>query len=302
MRQIGTVGSARDAERLTDYLLTKGIRCRVDSSDGAAAIWVYDEDQRDEATRELGAFNEHPTDPRYDEASRQARELERKAAADEKRYRKNVVELRTRWDSRTAGRRPVTILLVALSCAVAVTLGFGGAESGIERLSELWFTPPVFVDQRLLGFAYLSATLRGQWWRLVTPIFIHMSLLHLVFNMFWTIDLGSQIELRRGSWRMLGIVLAIAVFSNLGEYWWSSSPQFGGMSGVVYGMFGYLWIKSRIDAAAGFFMHPTTVIVMMLWFVLCLTGAVGSVANGAHAAGLATGALMALLPTAWRRL
>ena len=95
MRQIGTVSSARDAKRLADYLLTKGIRCRIDPADAEAAVWVYDEDQRDEATRELDEFKEHPADPRYDEASRQARELERKAEAEEKRYRKNVVELRT---------------------------------------------------------------------------------------------------------------------------------------------------------------------------------------------------------------
>ena len=203
MRQIGTVSSARDAKRLADYLLTKGIRCRIDPADAEAAVWVYDEDQRDEATRELDEFKEHPADPRYDEASRQARELERKAEAEEKRYRKNVVELRTRWDSRSVGRRPVTILLVALSCAVALTSGFGDRADGIERLSELWFTPPVIVDGRLLGFGYLSATLQGQWWRLVTPIFIHMFLLHLVFNMFATIDLGSQVEMRldRGGWR-----------------------------------------------------------------------------------------------------
>ena len=195
----------------------------------------------------------------------------------------------------------MTILLVALSCAVALTSGFGDRADGIERLSELWFTPPVIVDGRLLGFGYLSATLQGQWWRLVTPIFIHMFLLHLVFNMFATIDLGSQVEMRLGSWRMAGMVLAIAVVSNLCQYLYDG-PLFGGMSGVAFSLFGYIWIKSRVEPASGFYMHQTTVMVMLVWFVLCFTPVLGGVANGAHAAGLATGALMACVPVAWRRL
>ena len=50
MRQIGTVPQAGDAQRLADYLLTLGIRCRVDARAGEpSAIWVFDEDHRDQA-------------------------------------------------------------------------------------------------------------------------------------------------------------------------------------------------------------------------------------------------------------
>jgi GlpG protein len=301
MREIGTIPEARDAQRLADYLLTLGIRSRVDALPQGASIWVYDEDQREQARQELGQFLSNPADPRYDEASRQARLLERQAAAQEKKYRKNVVDLRGRWDSPGAGRRPVTISLVAISCAVALLIGFGNSNEHIAALGELWITPPVVVDGHFLGFTGILATFRGEWWRLVTPIFIHMAPLHLIFNMFYTVDLGSQIEFRLGSGKTAAMVVVIAVASNLCQYY-VAGPNFGGMSGVVYGLFGYIWIRGRLDPASGFFLHPTTVTVMLVWFALCFTPAIGQVANGAHAAGLGMGMLLAVAPIVRKRL
>jgi GlpG protein len=304
MRQIGTVPQARDAQRLADYLLTLGIRCRVDAQEGGTSVWVYDEDQREPARRALDEFLAHPDDPRYDEAARQARALERAAATQEKQYRKNVVDLRNRWQGPGSRRRPVTIALVALSCAVVFMFGFGDQADSVARLADLWITPPVFIDGRV-GLEPLTSTLDGQLWRLVTPIFIHMSAMHLLFNMFWIFDLGTMIELRIGSWRTAGMVLAIAVLSNLGEYWWDvqrhQAPFFGGMSGVVYGLFGYIWIRGRMDPMSGFYLQPSTVTIMLAWFFLCFTPLLGHVANGAHAAGLASGMAFAYGPVLWRQ-
>ncbi len=305
MRQIGTVPQAGDAQRLADYLLTLGIRCRVDARAGEpSAIWVFDEDHRAQAQSALEEFLKNPADPRYDEAARQARALERASAAQEKQYRKNVVDLRGRWDTRPAGGRPVTMALVVISCAVALLLGFGNSPASIGKLALLWFTPPVIVDGQL-GFSSISATLQGEWWRLITPIFIHMSAMHLVFNMYVTFDLGAIVEYRLGSWRTAGMVLLIAVLSNLGEYFWDvhngHAPYFGGMSGVAYGLFGYIWIRGRLDPSSGFFLHPTTVMIMMFWFFLCFTPLFGSVANGAHTLGLGTGVALAYLSTLSRR-
>ena len=40
------------------------------------------------------------------------------------------------------------------------------------------------------------------------------------------------------------------------------------MSGVVFGLFGYIWMKSRFEASSGYFMHPQTVVLMLLWLYL----------------------------------
>jgi GlpG protein len=147
----------------------------------------------------------------------------------------------------------------------------------------------------------LVAIRRGQVWRLVTPIFLHFGILHLVFNMFWLRDLGGMIELRRGTWRLALIVLAAAVIPNLAQYFWAG-PFFGGMSGVVYALFGYVWIKGRYEPHLGLGVSQETAFIMLAWLVLCMTGWVGDIANAAHVAGLVVGVVIAYLPIGVRRL
>ena len=62
-----------------------------------------------------------------------------------------------------------------------------------------------------------------------------------------------------------------------------------GMSGVVYGLLGYAWMKGRFDPGSGLLLHPQTVAMMLIWFFLCLTGLMGNIANTAHAVGLVLG-------------
>ena len=61
------------------------------------------------------------------------------------------------------------------------------------------------------------------------------------------------------------------------------------MSGVIYGLFGYVWVKTRLDPADGFRLDPTVAIIMFGLFLLCFTGIFGGIANWAHAGGLAVG-------------
>src|SRR5262249_48437129 len=142
-------------------------------------------------------------------------------------------------------------------------------------------------------------------------IFLHFGIWHLLFNMFMLYDLGGVIEQRRGPLRYLLLVLVLAVLSNLVQYYfghpvregselkWLHLPMFGGMSGVVYGLFGYIWMKARFQPEAGLHIHPNTVVYLVAWFFLCMTGWVGPIANGAHAGGLIAGMLIGYLPTLW---
>jgi GlpG protein len=130
----------------------------------------------------------------------------------------------------------------------------------------------------------------GEVWRLITPIFIHFHILHILFNMLWLRDLGSMIEGRQSSTYLLALVLVIAAGSNLAQFYFGHAPNFGGMSGVVYGLLGYVWIRGKFDPASGLFLHPSTVTMMLIWLVACFTGILGPIANYAHLVGLMMGA------------
>ncbi len=138
-----------------------------------------------------------------------------------------------------------------------------------------------------MGAAFKRIT-QGEIWRLVTPIFIHFGWLHLVFNMFWLYDLGGLVEIRKSTWFLALIVLIIAIISNVAQAW-MDGPLFGGMSGVLYGLFGYIWMKQRYEPHLHIALAPNTVPMMLGWLVFCMTGAVGPVGNTAHVIGMVTG-------------
>ncbi len=128
----------------------------------------------------------------------------------------------------------------------------------------------------------------GQWWRLFTPALVHFGIMHIVFNMLWFKSLGSMIEFTRGKYFFSGLILASGVFSNIFQ-WWFKGPSFGGMSGVVYSLLGFIWMVKTFNPKEEFSLPKQDVYMMIGWFVLCLTGLLGPIANFAHAGGLFVG-------------
>lgn len=128
----------------------------------------------------------------------------------------------------------------------------------------------------------------GQFWRVITPIFLHFHLLHIGFNSVAMWVLGSVLERRMGAGHMVALVAIIGIGSNLAEYT-GTGPWFGGLSGVVYGLLGYFWIQGRSNPRFGLILHNHVVYLMLGWFVLCWIGVIPNVANWAHTAGLGLG-------------
>ena len=136
---------------------------------------------------------------------------------------------------------------------------------------------------------------------MITPIFVHFGPVHILFNMLWMFDLGGVIERTQGSPR-LGVLVGItAVVGNLAQFWWAG-PDFGGMSGVIYGLLGYVWIQSQLNPRSGLVLHQVVVIMMLAWFVLCWLGVIGSVANMAHTMGLISGVVLGWLYSPNKRI
>jgi GlpG protein len=184
------------------------------------------------------------------------------------------------------------------SAIVALLTGFG--RTGEDVIAELLIAERVRLDGAT-SLADLREIQSGEIWRLVTPIFLHFTLLHFVFNLFMLFQFGALIETLRGPLRFALMVLAMAVISNLAQYL-ARGPGFGGMSGVVYGLFGYAWMKSRFDPASGILVPPSTVLILMVWFFLGVFNLIGGIANFAHGGGLVSGMVMGYAPKLWRDL
>jgi GlpG protein len=298
LRQIGKVPKRLDVKVLTDYLLTLGMKTRADEEADGWNVWIYHEDHFARAREELQAYLNVPDDPRYQKAAEAAEEIRRKQRERDQQFRKNYREVSDLWSYPGLRRRPLTTALVAI-CVVVFLLQRSSHGLSVEQ--KLWFAQIHLSATGALKDGGLYEILHGEIWRLVTPIFMHVNPIHIFFNMWWLSSLGTMIEVRRGALRLAGLVLIAAIVSNLGQYIWMERMDpgephiFEGMSGVVYALFGYIWMKSLYEPEQGLFMHPNNVNVMLLWLVLCMTGVVGQIANAAHFVGLMAGVALAAL-------
>lgn len=157
--------------------------------------------------------------------------------------------------------------------------------------------------QQLVGYANFplqDGLEAGQFWRMLTPIFLHFGVLHIVFNMLWFWEFGRRIEGRLGSAFFATLVFVLGVGSNTIQSLFSKGAIFGGMSGVIYGLLGFCWLWDRVNPKAHFNLPPGIVGFMLIWLVLCVSGVVsavgfGDIANAAHVSGLINGALLGAL-------
>lgn len=308
MRHIGNLPEEKQARTFEDYLLTLGIKSMAEAEEGGWAVWVYDEDDVAKAREEFQRFCENPADARYQQAARAAEAQRRAEQKLLEEFRKHNIDVRRQWERPSAARTPVTTVFIALSVLVAVLTtdfrqGIWHLCNRSDSLLPYLYIAPVLREGDKIYWSPaegLSAVRRGQVHRLVTPIFIHFDILHLLFNMLWLKTLGGAIELRRGSRRLLGLILFVAVTSNLAQYRWNVLA-FGGMSGVDFGLFGYIWMKSKYDPPSGFFMPSQLVFFMIAYMVICYTG-IMPIANAAHTVGLLAGMAVGLWPVLRRRL
>ena len=282
MRLIGHLPNESSARTFADYLYVRGIDNLIEDQKGEGwGIWIKDEDKIEPATNLLSSFKANPTDGKYQAGAKEAAQLRAEAEKSEEAYRKKLSDRRHLFRPLTGyGFGPLTFVLIAISVVVAIISKVG---NDVEPVKWMFMT-----DFDTMWDTTLPEIRHGQVWRLITPIFIHFGLLHILFNMLWLRDLGSMIEGRQSSLHLLLLVLFISAFSNLAQCY-SVGPVFGGMSGVVYGLFGYIWIRGKFDPGSGLYLHPSTVTMMIIWFFACLVGFIPHVANMAHAAGLSLG-------------
>lgn len=147
---------------------------------------------------------------------------------------------------------------------------------------------------------------QGQIWRLVTPIFMHRDFLHILFNMAWILLLGKQLDIKIGKKKMLALILVIALLSNTAQYL-MSGPYFIGISGVVVGMGGFIWMRQKKAPWEGYSVQKSA-LLLLFFFVTAMVALDGiiwglrlfftnlaptlQIANTAHVVGGLTGAFL----------
>ena len=139
-----------------------------------------------------------------------------------------------------------------------------------------------------------------EWWRLISPTFLHFSLTHLIFNCLWIYILGSKIEAIDGKAVFFALFLISGISSNFGQYFLTGNYLFGGLSGSVYGLLGYCFILDLDNRGQRYDLPNALYIFMFIWLLIGFTGVLnifgfGNVANIAHLVGMIAGFILGVI-------
>jgi len=189
---------------------------------------------------------------------------------------------------------PLIIIFIAI-------LFFLLASFGIDVYQYLYFLSP---SENQLYFSSLEETyfVKGEYWRTFTPALMHFSLTHLLFNCLWVYVVGLEIQKAQGKFVLLLIIFISGIIANFSEFFLYESIRFGGLSGVVYGLFGYCFSKEIILKKHQFGFPPALYTFIFIWLLIGYTDILyylgfGMVANGAHLGGLLSGILIGIIPS-----
>lgn len=263
-----SVSTDEDLQALSQYLWSQGVTHRISEQAHQQIIWVAHE--RDVALVQSA----------YDAIQRGELPL---TFSEDSNGQAGAVDSSLGQVAAELREVPVTSLMILVSVVATVLLlntGLGNKVFELLRMGT-W------------GFIFES----GQLWRLITPVFLHFSLMHLAFNMVMLWYFGRQLE-RFESYRvLLPLLLLFAVVPNLAQYF-AEGIRFGGMSGVVYALLGYCWLYNRL-APWPIYLFPGAIMgLMVAWLVIGFTDILTSfgfppMANVAHLGGLIIGLVCA---------
>lgn len=267
MLMITSFSNPRIAQAFVDYMATQGVVLTIQQHT-QWDIWLADESQAARVQAELARFMENPADPRYLAASWQSGQTNSGL-----HYRRFpfLATLRENAGPFTLGILVITILVFLLMSIIG------------DQPVMIWLAWPY------------DPSLKFDVWRYFTHALMHFSVLHILFNLLWWWYLGGTVEKRLGSGKLVVITVISALLSGFVQYHFSG-PWFGGLSGVVYALMGYAWLRGERDPQSGVFLPRGLIGFALVWLIAGWFDLFGmSIANGAHVAGLLVGLAMAFV-------
>lgn len=256
-----------------DHLHSLEITTNIEHQDDNFVIYCQ-QNKYELALSEFKQFIEQPHHAKYQQAAWQA--------GNATYVKSNAPALLSRFkDEFLAHAGIVTIVIFTLCWLVFIGSQLGWANDIFYRLQfyqKLNIEQVVQAPHRLLGAALF-----------------HFSWLHIIFNTMWWWQLGGQIERTFGKTSLITLFLGTAIASNVGQYL-VDGPNFGGLSGVVYGLVGYIWWFGWLLPEKGLLLPKPIVGFMLFWMLLGFSDMLPfNIANTAHLVGLVSGCVLAYI-------
>jgi rhomboid protease GluP len=194
----------------------------------------------------------------------------------------------TPWVRRSESTIGLTQIIFGINAAVFLGMAFSSSTIMDFPLPELvrW------------GANVGALTFSGEWWRMLTNVFVHGGIIHIAFNMWCLWNLGALCESLYGRWTYAAIYLICGVGASLASAAWHPYTPSVGASGAIFGLAGALIAAFKLgefsvprSALAGTLRSLGAFVVYNLVFGAVLPG----IDNTAHIGGLVTGLIVGAL-------
>ena len=192
------------------------------------------------------------------------------------------------WKRAQSSSMIVTHAIFGINVAVFLGMAFAGVS----------FVSPTSLDLVRWGANFGPLTIGGQWWRLLTCVFVHIGITHIALNMWCLWGLGKLAESMYDHWTFGAVYLTTGVFSSVASLIWNPARISAGASGAIFGIAGALIASLYL----GEFALPKATVSALLRSVLKFAGynlvigaVLGFVDNAAHIGGLLMGLLLGAL-------
>ncbi len=271
MIKLITLNQPRMAQAFIDYMASRQVDIKMmPEGGGQFALWLVDSQHQVETEAELKMFLDNPNHAKYQAASWDMAETR------SNHFRYHSPSMMSMIKSKAG---PFSLLIMATCLVIFALQQFGAGQPVFDVLHF-----PAYAGQE------------WQIWRWVSHALLHFSVMHIAFNLLWWWQLGGDIELRLGSGKLLQVFLVSAALSGFGQYW-VEGANFGGLSGVVYALVGYIWMLGYRAPHKGLVMPKPILGFMLVWLVLGFVQPFMAIANTAHLVGLLSGVAIGLWDT-----
>lgn len=274
-----------DLSDVHQYFNQRGLLHRITESSGSQELWLADERHLAEARSFLQAW--------------QSGEIQLELVAQAEGQQRSRHADGSGGFAGAARAAPFSLVLVLLGI-IGYVIASWAPDTG--WMWGLTFQNFQMTASGLMHEPVLQPYSRGEFWRVITPTFLHFNALHIVFNALWIWEFGRRLERYFSLLAYLNIFFVTAIGANIVQYLTATNAPFGGLSGVVYGYMGVLFVASRIAPHPALAVPPGIFGFMLVWLALGVFGVIdlfmpgsGSVGNGAHLGGLLFGLLIGYL-------
>ena len=280
MIKVASLGLDEDLSRYSRFLKQKGIGHRIIEEAGSQSIYIAD----------LGELNNVKSSLRL----YMANNLNLEENCYEAKPVPGLIQFITLI--KRLLQTPVTSFLILTSLFVAIHTSLG---SNLATYSVLLYP---LSDANSLVEVFSQLTSLSAALKTVAPMFLHFGELHLVFNMIWMWYFGKQLEEVLPAWFFISLVALISFISNTVQYLAIEYNNFGGMSGVIYGLAGYSWILTVFQSQRFKIINHNLFMFFVCSLVLMELFASSWIATAAHLGGLLSGLVFGICHVLFDRI